>query len=112
MKITCLKCNEVMKKTRLDKYEYVEGTPLFDVPGYQCPRCGEFFFTEDIVDTMEERTAEIRRHEFGFKRRLTTSGGGLVVRVPPDLAQDLKLREGQQVRLLPIKHRGFVVEKA
>ncbi len=112
MKIKCRKCNEAMKHTRLDKYDYIEGTPLYDVPAYQCPICKELFFTEDMVDVMEERSAEIRRHEFGFKRRLTTSGGGLVVRVPPDLAEDLKLQEGQEVRLLPIKHKGFVVERA
>lgn len=55
MKIVCTKCKEEMKKVILDSYEYTEGFPLFDVPAYQCKKCGNLFFTEGVVDRMEER---------------------------------------------------------
>ncbi len=50
MKILCAKCKEEMKKVILDSYEYMEGFPLFDVPAYQCKKCGNLFFTEDMTD--------------------------------------------------------------
>lgn len=110
MKIICRKCREVMKLIHLDRYEYLEGIPLYEVPAYKCSKCGNEFFTEKMVDEMEVRSEEIRRHQFAFRRRLAVSGGGLVVRVPSDLANDLKLKEGQEVKILPVNHKGFLVE--
>lgn len=111
MKILCAKCSEETKKVILDKYEYVKNFPLYNVPAYQCKRCSNLFFTEKMVNEMEKRTAELKMHSFGFERRITTSGKGLVLRVPSDLASHLKLREGENVKIIPVNHKGFVVER-
>lgn len=100
-----------MKKVILDSYEYIEGFPLFDVPAYQCKKCGNLFFTEGMANKMEERTEKLKMKSFGFKRTLTVSGKGLVVRVPSDLIDYLDLKEGEDVRIVPVDHKGFLVEK-
>ncbi len=111
MKIICTKCREEMKKVVLDSYEYIEGFPLFDVPAYKCKKCGNPFFTEDMADKMEKRTEKLKMKSFGFKRTLAVSGKGLVVRVPSDLVEYLDLKEGENVRIIPVDHKGFLVEK-
>lgn len=64
MKIVCTKCREEMKKVVLDSYDYVEGFHLFDVTAYQCKKCGSLFFTEEMVDKMEERTEKLKMKSF------------------------------------------------
>ena len=111
MKIICTKCKEEMKKAVLDRYEYVKDFPLYSVPAYQCRKCGNLFFTEKMVEEMEGRTEELKMHSFGFRRNVAVSGKGLAVRVPSDLASHLKLKEGDNVRIIPVNHKGFLVEK-
>ncbi|MBI2583455.1 MAG: hypothetical protein HYW25_02205 [Candidatus Aenigmarchaeota archaeon] len=111
MRIICTKCREEMTKVILDRYEYVKNFPLFRIPAYQCRNCGNLFFTERMIEEMEKRTEELKIHSFGFSRTIATSGKGLVVRVPSDLASHLRLKEGEKVRILPVNHRGFLVER-
>ena len=111
MKIVCTRCNECMKKVILDRYEYVKGFPLFDIHAYQCPKCNNLFFTEKMVEEMEKRTNELKIRSFGFKRTIAISGKGLALRIPSDLASHLKLKEGENVKIIPVNHRGFVVER-
>ena len=111
MKIMCTKCNEEMQKVNLDKYEYVKGFALYNVPAYQCAKCGNLFFAEKMVNSMEKRTTELKMHSFGFERTIAISGKGLAVRIPSDLASHLKLKEGESVKIIPIDHKGFVVER-
>lgn len=66
----CAKCNVEMKKTILDRYEYEEGVPLYDVEGYKCPRCNELFFTERQADKMERATEKIKEKMFVFVRKM------------------------------------------
>jgi hypothetical protein len=111
MRIVCTKCNENMRKTVLDRYEYVKGFPLFNIYAYQCPKCSNLFFTEKTVEDMEKRTEELKIHSFGFRRTIATSGKGLALRIPSDLALHLKLKEGENVKIIPVNHKGFVVER-
>ena len=111
MKIVCTKCKEEMKKVILDKYEYVKEFPLYNIPAYQCRKCGNLFFTEKMVEDMESRTEELKIHMFGFERTIATSGKGLTVRIPSDLAAHMKLREGESIKIIPVNHKGFLVER-
>jgi len=111
LKVYCSKCNERMEEEVIDRYEYVEGFPLFNVEGFRCRKCGNLFFTEEQVDEMEERTKKLKMRLFAFKRTIAVSGKGLVVRVPADLAEYLKLKEGEEVRITPVGHKGFLVER-
>ncbi len=111
MKIVCTKCKEEMKKVVLDRYEYIKEFPLYNVSAYQCKKCGNLFFTEKMAEEMERRTEELKMHSFGFNRTITTSGKGLVLRVPSDLVSYLRLKEGESVKIIPLNHKGFLVER-
>lgn len=100
-----------MRREKLPVYDYVKGYPLHDVPAYRCASCGEVFFTEEDADEMEARTRKLEEQEFGFERRITVSGGSMVVSIPHELARHLHLARGQVVRVIPVSRQGFLVKK-
>ncbi len=111
MRVVCAKCNEKMENVVLDKYEYVKRFPLYNVPAYQCKKCSNLFFMEKMVKDMEKRTKELKVNAFGFERAIAVSGKGLVLRMPSDLVSHLKLKEGENVKIIPVDHKGFLVER-
>lgn len=112
MKVTCLKCKKEMHRTTLDSYEYLESIPLFEAPAYRCPACRDLFFTEAMAEEMERRSLALKARLVGFQRRVSTSGGGIAVRIPSDLRTYLGWKPGQKVNITAAGKRGFVVEKA
>jgi phage FluMu protein Com len=109
--IYCAKCNVESKLSVLSKYEYEEGTPLHNVQAYVCPKCKDIFFTEEQAHEMEARTQELREYSFGFERKVGVSGTSLVVGIPSELADHLKIKQGQKVRIIPIAKDGFMIRK-
>ncbi|MEK6960028.1 MAG: hypothetical protein AABX47_02570 [Nanoarchaeota archaeon] len=106
----CVKCDLPMESVLLPRYEYEIGCPLHDVEALKCKKCGEVFFTEDQAHAMRDRTEELKEFSFGFVRTVTLSGKSLVVCVPSELADQLKMKQGQKVRIIPIAREGFMVK--
>ena len=75
-----------------------------------CRRCGEPFFTAEASRAIDERARSLGMFGAGRQSRVSTSGRGLVVRIPRDLASKLGLKSGQAVILRPEGKRRFVVE--
>ncbi len=110
--IFCAKCNEKMDLSLLDKYEFEEGYLLHHVTAYKCPKCNKTFFTEEQAHEIEARTQELKEYTFGFQRKVTMSGRNLVVGIPSELADHLKIKQGQTVRIIPIAKEGFMIKKS
>ena len=110
--IYCAKCNKEMREVLLPKYEFEEGLPLHNVHSYRCDNCGKIFFTENQAKEMEARTNELKEYRFGFERKLTISGRSLVLGIPSELANQLKLKQGQKVKIFPMSKEGFLIKKA
>lgn len=109
--IYCAKCDEEMKEVLLPTYEYEENLPLHNVTAYRCNNCGKIFFTEAQAKEMEARTSEVKEYQFGFERKVTISGKSLVVTIPQEIAEHLKIKAGQEVKVFPIAREGFLVKK-
>lgn len=107
----CGKCNTEMKEVILPTYEYEEGTPLSNVRATKCPACLHITFTEEQADEMESRTNQLLKTKFSFERKLTTSGKSLVIGVPHELAEHLRLKSGKKVKIFPLENDGFIVRK-
>ena len=110
-KIYCTKCDEEMKLVFLPKYEYDVGLPLHNVQSYKCMGCGNVFFTEEQAKEMAARTAELKEYQFGFDRKVSISGKSLVVGIPSELAEHLKIKHGTKVKVIPIATEGFMIRK-
>ena len=108
--IYCAKCNILVKEGMLPRYEFQEGFPLKNVNAYVCSKCDNVFFTEKQAKEMERRTE--KEYSFGFDRKVTVSGRSLVVGIPAELAEHLKRKQSQKVRIIPIARDGFMIKKA
>ena len=107
----CIKCNVAMKQTTLPYYEFQEGVPVPHVPALQCPSCLKILLTEKQAKAVEARTDKLLEQQFGFERKLTTSGESLVIGVPHELAGHLGLKAGKKVKIFPLNDDGFIVRK-
>ena|SRR3989338_1121105 len=109
--VYCAKDGGTMRRGFVPQYEYEEGYTLRNVPAYICPKCGKIFFTEEQASEMERRTKEKKEYSFGFERKVTVSGKSLVVGIPSELAEHLKIKRGQKVRIIPVARDGFMIRK-
>lgn len=110
--IYCAKCNKEMREVLLPKYEFEEGLPLHSVHAYRCDNCGKVFFTEKQAKELKARTNELREYSFSFERKLTVSGRSLVLGIPSEIVEQLKLKQGQKVKIFPLSKEGFVMRKS
>lgn len=107
----CGKCESEMKLGILPRYEFEEGYPLHHVQAYLCTNCKNYVFTEEQAHEMEARTEELKEYAFGFERKIMMSGTSLAVGIPAELADHLKIKQGQKVRIIPIAKDGFMIKK-
>ena len=110
-KIYCVNCDEEMHLTNLKNYEFEEGLVLKNVLSYKCQKCREIFFTEEQAKNMEIMTNNVKEQSFGFERKIAISGKSLVMSIPIELAKHLSIKQGTEVKILPISKQGFIVKK-
>lgn len=65
MRDTCCFCDIPLKKERIKVERWINDKlyVLTDVPAEVCPRCGEKYFTPDIVNKMEKAISSNKRAE-------------------------------------------------
>lgn len=107
----CVKCDQEMQEVLLPKYEYEEEHLLHNVSAFRCNGCEKIFFTENQAKQMKLRTQELKEYTFGFERKVTISGRSLVVGIPSELAEHLKIRQGQSVKVYPLANEGLIIKK-
>lgn len=79
---------------------------------YVCGECLESFFTPESSDSIDRKAVELGTWGTERPSTVTASGRSLVVRVPSDIARDLRLEKGQRVFVRPRGPRRFEVEIA
>jgi len=106
----CNKCGMDTREVVLESYEYEEGILLRNVPAYECPKCGEFIFTEKQVEDMEQKTDLIKAEMLAFERKVTISGRSLVINLPEDLVKHMNIIKGKTVKIIPAGKKRFIVD--
>lgn len=75
-----------------------------------CTRCGSEYLSQEL---MEELEAEVKKRGlFGLERRgrVAKSGNSLVIRIPKDIADSLKIKRDLPVVIYPSEPRRLVIE--
>ncbi|MBI1972537.1 AbrB/MazE/SpoVT family DNA-binding domain-containing protein [Candidatus Woesearchaeota archaeon] len=97
-----MKCVFCKAETREQEVEYKEyGISLGTFPGFVCTKCGEVFFEGEVVDKIQQKSKE--KGLFGLSRKVKVGkiGDSLMVRIPKEIANFVKLKEGKEVRITP-----------
>lgn len=75
-----------------------------------CTKCGSEYLTQELMEEME---AEVKRRGlFGLERRgrVAKSGNSLVIRIPKEIADSLKIKRDLPIVIYPSEPRKLVVE--
>jgi len=90
------------------KKETMFGVYLGEFPAQICSACGESFTDEDTTRAIEQVAKKKRIWGLGRKTKITRTGNSLAVRIPKEIAEFLKLREGKDAYVHPEKDRLII----
>ena len=81
--------------------EYMFGVYLGEFSAEICTKCKENFTSEETMKKIEEKAKEKGIWGLGQKTKIAMAGNSLAVRIPKNIANFLKLKEGKETYIHP-----------
>ena len=106
-----MKC-PICEKGNLKKGKIKEtmfGIYLGEFPAEICSKCHESFTDEKTTRSIEEAAKKKGIWGLGKKTKITKTGNSLAVRIPKEIANFLKLKDGKEAYIYPEKGK-LVIE--
>lgn len=98
--VKCPICEKgILKKSKERKVFY--GIDLGEYPIEKCTKCGEVFTDSKVMREIEKKAKEKGIWGLGRKTKITRTGNSLAVRIPKQIVEFLKLKEGKEAYLHP-----------
>jgi hypothetical protein len=75
-----------------------------------CTHCGSEYLPQEVMEEIEMEVK--RRRLFGLERRghVAKSGNSLVIRIPKEIAESLKIKRDLPIIIYPTEPRKLIVE--
>jgi hypothetical protein len=75
-----------------------------------CTECGSEYLSQELMEEIEREVK--RRRLFGLERRghIAKSGNSLVIRIPKEMAESLKVKRDMAFVMYPSQPRTLVIE--
>ena len=98
----CANCKTKMK-SKMIKLDLPRGSVM--VEGYECPKCGEEIFTHDQALKGEQQAMEkdVWGSGLWLERKVTTVGNSPAVVIPKDIARQLRIKKGNDIKIALVK---------
>lgn len=107
IKVKCPVCdNGTLKNGKID--ETMFGIYLGEFPAEICSKCDESFTDEKTTRAIEEAAKKKGIWGLGKKTKITRTGNSLAVRIPKEIANFLKLKEGKEAYIHPDKNKLII----
>ncbi len=107
--MNCPICEKGLLKKGKTK-ESLFGVYLGEFPAMICNKCGESFTDEKTTKKIEQKAREKGIWGLGKMTKISKSGNSLAVRIPKQIADYLKLKEGKEAFIHPEDHK-IVIEQ-
>lgn len=108
MKMKCPICEKgTLREGKIR--EEMFGVHLGEFSAEICSKCGESFTDEKTTRAIEEAAKKKGVWGLGIKTKITKTGNSLAVRIPKEIADFLKLKEGNEAYIHPDKNK-IVIE--
>ena len=101
--------NGNLKKGKIK--ETMFGVYLGEFPAEICNKCGESFTDEITTRAIEEQAKKKGLWGLGKKTKITKTGNSLAIRIPKDIANFLRLKEGEEAYIHPEKNKLIIEAK-
>jgi len=103
----CPVCEKgTLKKGKIK--EIMFGVHLGEFPAEICSKCSESFTDEKTTRAIEEAAKKKGIWGLGKKTKITKTGNSLAVRIPKEIANFLKLKEGNDAYIHPDKDKLII----
>ena len=89
----------------------VEGIGCGKLDVEYCPTCGEEYFPEETMEIVEKKLKQ--EGLWGIQRKEATlwkSGNSVVLRIPKDIADKMKLKPDEKVTIYPEGKKKLVID--
>src|SRR3989338_5394431 len=104
----CPVCEKgTLKKGKIK--EIMFGLYLGEFPAEICSKCSESFTDEKTTRAIEEAAKKKGVWGLGKKTKITRTGNSLAVRIPKEIVNFLKIKEGKEAYIYPEKDK-IVIE--
>lgn len=97
----------ILKKGKIK--ETMFGVNLGEFPAEICNKCNESFTDQKTTKAIEEVAKKKGIWGLGKKTKITKTGNSLAVRIPKQIVDFLKLKEGKEAYIHPEKN-NIVIE--
>ena len=89
----------------------VDGVPCGTLDIEYCQQCGEEYFPEETMETVEKKLK--KQGLWGVQRKEATlwkSGGSVIVRIPKDIAEALELKPEERVSMYAEGKKKLIID--
>lgn len=104
--MNCPICNGKLIDKKIK--ESMFGVDLGVFPVMACSKCGESFTDEATTKKIEMAARKAGVWDLGKKTKITRSGNSLAVRLPKEIADFLKWKEGSEAYIRPEKDKIII----
>jgi len=105
--VKCPICEKgILKKTKERKIFY--GVDLGEYPVEKCTKCGETFTDAEVMRKIEKIAKKKGIWGLAKKTKITRTGNSLAVRIPKNIVNFLKLKEGEEAYIHPEDHKLII----
>jgi len=75
-----------------------------------CTKCGSEYLSQEVMEEVESEVK--RRGLFGLERRgrVAKSGNSLIIRIPKEIADSLKIKRDQPIVIYPTEPKKLIIE--
>lgn len=99
MEKECILCEGRLKKKIVDYKIY--GKSIGKFPALVCDSCSEQWFDEETSRKIEQKEKELNLFGLSRETKISYSGNSLIVRIPKEVAEFMKLKKETNVIIYP-----------
>lgn len=104
----CVMCDKgTLKEKNVDYKEF--GVSLGKYSGKVCTNCGEVFFDASTAKKIQVKSKELGLFGLAKNTKVARVGNSLAIRIPKEIANFLKLKKEEQVKIMPKSQNELII---
>jgi len=105
----CIMCNNGTLKEKMVEYKEF-GVSLGRYKANVCIKCGEAFFDSETAKKIQNKSKELGLFGLAKKTKVAKVGNSLAIRIPKEIADFIKLKKEEEVRIVPKSQRELIID--
>lgn len=105
----CVMCNGQLEEKLVEHKEF--GISFGKFKANVCSKCNEIIFDSKTADKIQEKSKELGLFGLASKKtKVALVGNSLAVRIPKEIADFVKLKKEEEIRIIPKNEKEIILE--